>query len=108
MPVTLNRLATAFFVFLRATDFGIRRGKVSGDRNASKPFLLHPVQDVEIGTHHHRDHGRHGEQADRRPRGRQKNQPADEFVFRVARLHDGLSTPLADTAEAKTPADSTL
>jgi len=33
----LKRLATAFFVFLRATDFGIRREKVSGDRTRSKP-----------------------------------------------------------------------
>ena len=37
VPVTLNRLATAFFVFLRATDFGIRRDNVSGDRSGIKP-----------------------------------------------------------------------
>ena len=108
VPVTLNRLATAFFVFLRATGFGIRGGNLSTERKAGKPFLLHPVQDVEIGTDHHRDDQRHGKQTNRGPRGGQKNQPPDEFIFRVARLHGGFFTALAETAEAKTPTDGTL
>ena len=108
MPVTLNRLATAFFVFLRATDFGIRGKKVTADRTASKPFLLHPIQDVEIRADHHRDDNRQDKQTNHRPRGGQKDQPTDQFIFRFARLHGFLPTPLTDTPEAKTPADHTL
>ena len=108
MPVTLKRLATAFFVFLRATDFGIRGGNLSCEGRAGKPFLLHPVQDVEIGTNHHRDGHCHGKQTNRCPCGGQKNQPTDEFVYRIACLHGDFFTTLAETAEAKIPADRTL
>ena len=108
MPVTLNRLATAFFVFLRATDFGIRGKKVTADRTASKPFLLHPIQDVEIRADHHSDDNRQDKQTNHRPRGGQNDQPTDQFIFRFARLHGFLPTPLTDTPEAKTPADHTL
>lgn len=108
VPVTLNRLATAFFVFLRATGFGIRGGNLTSERKAGKPFLLHPIQDVKIGTNHYRDDHRKSEQTSRRSRGGQNDQPLDEVVFRIARLHGELVTPFAETAEAKTPADRTL
>jgi hypothetical protein len=108
VPVTLNRLATAFFVFLRATDFGIRVVNLWPEQKAGKPFLLHPIQDVEIGTDQHRDDHREGKQTHRRPCGGQKDQPLDEVVFRIARLHGCWFTPLAETAEAKTRAERTL
>lgn len=49
VPVTLKRLATAFLVFLRATDFGIRGEIVEEDRQ-DRNALFHPIENIKIGT----------------------------------------------------------
>jgi len=101
--VTLNRLATAFFVFLRATGFGIRGGTVSGHPRESKTLLLHPVEDVEIGTDQHGDDGGRSKETHRRAGGGEDDQVADEFVYRIARLHAFFFTRDAAGAEANLP-----
>ena len=103
MPVTLNRLATAFFVFLRATGFGIRGGKVSDRPAEGKTFLLHPIEDVEIGTDQHRDDGGHRKEAYSCACAGENDQVANECVFRAARMHAPFITRDALGAEANLP-----
>ncbi len=99
--VILNRLATAFFVFLRATRFGIRREKVSGAPQLGKPNLLHPVQNVEIEADHHRDDGAGGEQTEHRA-GRNKNdKAADQRVFGIMGVHGDLLAATPPPAKTK-------
>ena len=101
--MTLNRLATAFFVFLRATGFGIRGSTVSGHPAEGKIFLLHPIKDVEIGTDQHRDDGGHCKEAYDCACAGENDQVANECVFRAARLHAPFITRDALGAKANLP-----